>query len=107
MFFTITIYLAATVAAVAASGVAPGDEDPTCRGGGTPDFPPNCRILMDSYNYRDLLLPNNPQSVWQEVHDDSNRRDGISVSAIMSLLIHLIGPKVYWLTNKIASVVIA
>lgn len=54
---------------------APGDEDEFCTSQSVsiipPSFPPNSKILMDSYNYISLLPILNPGSgVWQEVDVD-------------------------------------
>ena len=62
-------------AVVAAVGVAPGDESRICprlRELGTaptPGYNPTMRILMDSWNYQNLL-PNRSEAVWQQVDND-------------------------------------
>ena len=44
-----------------AASIAPGDEEPLCRrlrtegAAPTPNYAPNMRILMDSWNYQNLL----------------------------------------------------
>ena len=67
---------------VMAAGVAPGDEDPLCqqlRANGTaptPSYAANVRVLMNSWNYQNLLPPHTG-AVWTEVHiDDANNDDG-------------------------------
>ena len=65
------------ITAVVAAGVAPGDEEDLCprlRGLGTartPVYSPTMRILMDSWNYQNLL-PNRSGAVWQQVDNDVN-----------------------------------
>ena len=39
-------------------------------------YPANAIILMDSYNYINLLTPVTPlESIWQQVHDDDATTD--------------------------------
>ena len=58
---------------VIAAGVAPGDEDPLCqqlRANGTAPmlyYAANMRVLMDSWNYQNLLPPHTG-AVWTEIH---------------------------------------
>ena len=58
-------------------GVAPGDEEELCdnlRSLGTvptPDYDPTMVILMDTWNYQNLLSPRSG-AVWQQVDNDSN-----------------------------------
>ena len=58
-------------------GVAPGDEYPFCdvlRASGTiptPDYDPTTRVLMDTWNYNNLL-PDHTGSVWEQVDNDNN-----------------------------------
>ena len=62
-------------------GVAPGDEEPLCnelRGLGsipTPDYAPAMRVLMDTWNYNNLL-PVRVGSVWEQVDNDNNNPAG-------------------------------
>ena len=62
---------------VSTHGVAPGDEEGLCdnlRSLGTvptPDYDPTMVILMDTWNYLNLLPPPNG-AVWQQVDNDSN-----------------------------------
>ena len=73
------LFLAVITTSVAA-GVAPGDEEALCprlREIGTvpiPDYEPSTRILMDSWNYQNLLGTTNRTSgvVWQQVDNDEN-----------------------------------
>ncbi len=57
---------------------APGDADSFCtqESGSTPlpPYPPNSRILMDSYQYISLLPALGRESTWQQV-DVDNRSD--------------------------------
>ena len=60
------------------SARAPGDGDLFCstnelQSSGTipPIYPPNSKILLDSYNYINLLPP-----VWQAVDNDNNNEAG-------------------------------
>ena len=60
-----------------AVGTAPGDEEDLCadlRAGGTiptPVYSPTMRILMDSWNYQNLLPPR-MGAVWTQVDNDNN-----------------------------------
>ena len=66
-----------TITAVVAAGVAPGDEEDLCPGlrgldtAPTPVYSPTMRILMDSWNYPNLL-PNRTGAPWQQVDNDVN-----------------------------------
>ena len=68
-----------------AAGIAPGDEEPLCerlRGLGTaprPNYAPNMRVLMDSWNYQNLL-PGRTGSVWEQVDNDFNNPSGITTN---------------------------
>ena len=59
------------------SSVAPGDEEPLCellRSGGaapTPSYSANMRVLMDSWNYQNLL-PSRAGAMWDQVDNDTN-----------------------------------
>ena len=65
------------ITTVVAAGGARGDEEDLCsrlRGLGTaptPVYSPTMRILMDSWNYQNLL-PNRTGAVWQQVDNDVN-----------------------------------
>ena len=62
---------------VSTHGVAPGDQQELCgalRTLGvvpTPDYDPTMVILMDSWNYQNLLPPQSG-AVWQQVDNDTN-----------------------------------
>ena len=68
--------MAATLV-VSTHGVAPGDEEGLCdnlRSLGTvptPDYDPTMVILMDTWNYQNLLPPRSG-AVWQQVDNDTN-----------------------------------
>ncbi len=63
--------------AASSAGVAPGDEEPDCstlRAQGaapTPSYSANMRVLMDSWNYQNLL-PSRIGAVWDQVDNDMN-----------------------------------
>ena len=79
----LVLYTVASV--VVAAGVAPGDEEQFCQdlrtGGLAPilDYDANMRILMDSYNYQNLLPPRQG-AVWDQVDDDDNNAGGITTN---------------------------
>lgn len=60
---------------------APGDEDLLCQElrmndtAPTPQYAANMRVLMDSWNYQNLLPPHTG-AVWTEVHIAENQDDG-------------------------------
>ena len=64
------------------SGVAPGDEEALCeqvRAQGaapTPAYSTNMRVLMDSWNYQNLLPPRTG-AVWDQVDNDTNNHFGV------------------------------
>ena len=64
-----------------AVGIAPGDEEPLCqqlRAQGAapiPNYTPNMRVLMDSWNYQNLL-PARIGAIWEQVDNDSNNPTG-------------------------------
>ena len=66
------------ITAVVAAGVAPGDEEDFCQNlrsigtATTPDYGPNIRVLMDSWNYQNLLGESRVGIVWQQVDNDTN-----------------------------------
>lgn len=64
--------------ASAVTASAPDDEHPMCTNE-TVVHPPNYRILMDSYNYFNLLFPLN-KAVWHQVDNDNG--PGTSVSLV-------------------------
>ena len=70
-----------------AAGVAPGDEDPLCqqlRANGTaptPNYATSIRVLLDSWNYENLLPPH-LGAVWTEVNIDGDSREVNSERAV-------------------------
>ena len=81
MFLTLKLTLLILVPVSA--GEAPGDEaQPFCeqlRSKGaapTPAYSANVRVLMDSWNYQNLLPPHTG-AVWQQVDNDMNNPSGI------------------------------
>ena len=68
---------------VVVSTVAPGDEEPLCdelRALGsipTPDYDPTMRVLMDTWNYNNLL-PVRSGSVWEQVDNDNNNPSAVT-----------------------------
>jgi hypothetical protein len=68
------------------SGVAPGDEEAALceqlRAHGaspTPAYSANMRVLMDSWNYRNLLPPRTG-AVWNQVDNDMNNGPGVTTN---------------------------
>ena len=68
------------------SSVAPGDEErPLCeqiRAAGiapVPAYSANMRVLMDSWNYQNLLPPR-PGAVWEQVDNDTNNLSEITTN---------------------------
>ena len=66
------------ITTVVTTGVASGDEEEDlCSGlrvagsAPTPSYHPTMRVLMDSWNYLNLL-PNRSGAVWQQVNNDVN-----------------------------------
>ena len=76
-------------------GVAPGDEDPLCEALRTNGVAPmlsysaNMRVLMDSWNYLNLLPPRTG-AVWDQVDNDTNNpvqiTTNVSVKACYSCM---------------------
>lgn len=72
---------------------APGDGDTFCTetlsGLGADPLPPSAGILMDSYDYLNLLPPNEQRAVWQQLDLDDNNAlgRGTQVSAIHTPLV--------------------
>ena len=75
-----------------ASAVAPGDEEPLCdelRALGslpTPDYDPTMRILMDTWNYLNLL-PVRTGSVWEQVDNDNNNLGAVTSNVSIATLV--------------------
>ena len=77
---SISLFLGALLSM--AYAVAPGDEHPFCTDTlindnviTPPQYPSNAKILMDSYNYIDLLPPHE-FAVWMQVDNDNNNAGG-------------------------------
>ena len=71
--------------------VAPGDEEPLCanlRAQGAapiPAYSANMRVLMDSWNYHNLLPPRTG-AVWDQVDNDTNQKDGTTTNVCNMIL---------------------
>ena len=84
MVFLLTLILL-LLSTTADGTVAPGDEDQVCRYlrergvAPIPVYSANMRILMDSWNYHNLLPPRTG-AVWDQVDDDSNNPSGITTN---------------------------
>ena len=69
------------------SSVAPGDGEVICndlrsRGAApTPAYSANMRVLMDSWNYQQLL-PDRSGAVWEQVDNDTNNSDLATTNVI-------------------------
>ena len=69
------------------AGVAPGGEheEPLCRQlravgiAPLPAYSANIRVLMDSWNYENLLPPHN-RAVWDQVDKDNSNVDGVTTN---------------------------
>ena len=65
--------------------IAPGDEEHLCQQlrelgtVSTPTYAPNMRILMDSFNYQNLL-PVRIGAVWEQVDNDDMNPSGITTN---------------------------
>ena len=69
-----------------ATGRAPGDGDAFCNstnGVQAQEHPTNVKILMDSFNYLNLLPPHGG-AVWQRLDLDDNNYDGEGTEVSMS-----------------------
>ena len=73
-----TSMLVSLVVAIISAGVAPGDEElsicSNLRAAGAapvPAYSANMRVLMDSWNYQNLLPPR-AGAVWDQVDNDMN-----------------------------------
>ena len=82
---------AITAVAVATAGVASGDEEDGLRRIGsapTPNYDPTMRILMDSWNYQNLL-GNCDGVVWQQVDNDVNNPSQLTTNvSVCTFLFH-------------------
>ena len=83
--FWVALLVELLVLVIPGSSVAPGDEEPLCeqlRGSGAapiPVYSANTRVLMDSWNYQNLLPPRNG-AVWYQVDNDENNPSGITTN---------------------------
>ena len=79
------VILSAIELAAGVSIAAPGDEEPLCQqlrdlgAAPIPNYAPNMRILMDSWNYQNLL-PTRTGAVWEQVDNDTNNPSGIATN---------------------------
>ena len=84
---SLSLYLYTTVV----EAVAPGDEGPLCeqlRAQGAapiPAYSANMRVLMDSWNYQNLL-PGRNGAVWDQVDNDVNNPSGTTTNVRLSKL---------------------
>ena len=88
-----SIFLLLSVLVATVSTSAPGDEESFCTNDleasamtPPPVYSPNSRILMDSYNYINLLPPHD-NSVWQQVDNDDNNIAGRGTSVSLQCII--------------------
>ena len=71
------------------SSVAPGDEEPLCEAlraheaAPIPAYSANMRVLMDSWNYQNLLARTG--AVWDQVDNDVNNPSGVTTNVSCSL----------------------
>ena len=87
--FLMTLKLLLLIFVAVSADVAPGDEDqPFCEklradtAASTPAYPANMRVLMDSWNYQNLLPPRTG-AVWDQVDNDMNNRVGETTNVRM------------------------
>ena len=80
MVFLLTLTLL-HISTIAGSTVAPGDEAPRCEQLRALKVTPinNMRVLMDSWNYENLLPPH-IGAVWDQVDNDGNNPSGIATN---------------------------
>ena len=76
----VSVLLLVAILVSMVSAGAPGDEDIFCTNDSygvtiPPLYPPNSKILLDSYNYVNLLPPQD-NAVWQAVDNDDNNEAG-------------------------------
>ena len=79
---------------VIVGAVAPGDEEldlcEQLRAQGTapiPAYSANMRVLMDSWNYQNLL-PDRTGAVWNQVDNDTNNPSGITTNVSVVLFLY-------------------
>ena len=88
----VLLLLTVTRMSVTVAGTAPGDEEDSCPGlradgfAPTPHYSPTMRILMDSWNYLNLLPPRTG-AVWDQVDNDMNNPVGITTNVRQTFLI--------------------
>ena len=88
----VLLLLKVTWVAVMAVGTAPGDEEDLCadlRSDGVvpiPSYSPTTRILMDSWNYQNLL--SRMGAVWIQVDNDVNNPSDTTTN-VSFLIVHL------------------
>ena len=86
----VVLLLELLVFADTGSSVAPGDEEPLCRQlradrvAPIPAYSANIRVLMDSWNYLNLLPPRT-RAVWDQVDNDTNNPVGITTNVSFSM----------------------
>ena len=91
-----TLMLVSLVVATTSAGVTPGDEDSICeqlRSVGvapTPAYSANMRVLMDSWNYQNLLPPR-IGAVWDQVDNDRNNPSGVTANVSHNNFMHDVG----------------
>ena len=88
-FLALLLHLYAVITAV-----APGDEEQqfcgNLRAAGAAPIPAhsaNMRVLMDSWNYQNLLPPRTG-AVWDQVDNDKNNREVTTTNVSISILIY-------------------
>ena len=87
MFQGLLLAIVVTVSA----GVAPGNEEPLCeqlrsqRTAPVPAYSANMKVLMDFWNYQNLL-PTRTGAVWEQVDNDENNPSGVTTNISMVLL---------------------
>ena len=85
----VVLFLELLVITHPGSSVAPGDEEPLCgdlRAAGIapiPAYSANMKVLMDSWNYQNLLPPRFG-AVWDQVDNDNNNPSGPTTNVSFS-----------------------
>ena len=85
------LLLLAVITAISAAEVAPGDEEARCPmlraigAASIPDYDPSTRVLMDSWNYNNLLGVNRTGVVWQQVDNDVNNPDTLTTNVSIEI----------------------
>ena len=93
MVFLLTLILL-LLSTIADGTVAPGDEDQFCRDlrainpeiAPIPAYSANMRVLMDSWNYQNLL-PTRTGAVWDQVDNDDNNPSGVTTNVSYTISI--------------------